>query len=313
MTRTDRFARPRVAVLGATGCVGRQVCAAFADADYEVIAVARRFAPQIARYRYRSLDVGNPDVPRLADMLAAERVKVVVNATGGWGSTEHEMTYSHVDLVKRLIEALTEVPERPRLVHVGTIHEYGPVAPGTAIDEHVVPAPRTMYASTKLAGSEAVLRATEAGDIDAVVLRLVNVFGPHPSPESFLGSLSARLRAVSPGQQLELSIAEARRDYVDARDAAEAVLRAAHARVTGEVINVGRGEAIELRELVYALVTAAGLEPSAVRELGSTVTSKGGDWTQASITKARAVLGWEPERTVTESVRAMLGAAEVPA
>ncbi|MCP3800850.1 NAD(P)-dependent oxidoreductase [Allokutzneria sp. A3M-2-11 16] len=311
MTITDRFARPRVAVLGATGCVGRQVCAAFADADYEVIAVARRFAPQIAGYRYRSLDVGGADVPRLAEMLTAERAQVVVNATGGWGSTEREMTYSHVDLVERLVEAVAEVPQRPRLVHVGTIHEYGPVAHGTVIDETVVPAPRTMYARTKLAGSEAVLRATAAGDVDGVVLRLVNVFGPHPSPASFLGALATRLRTVSAGQQLELSIAEAQRDYVDARDAAAAVLRAAHSGVVGEVINIGRGTAIGLRELVYALVDAAGLDAGAVRELGTAVTSKGGDWTLASTAKARELLGWTAAVPVAESVRAMLGALPV--
>ncbi|GAA4016740.1 hypothetical protein GCM10022247_44890 [Allokutzneria multivorans] len=313
MTITDRFARPRVAVLGATGCVGRQVCAAFADADYEVIAVARRFAPQIAGYRYRSLDVGGADVPRLAHMLTAERVRVVVNATGGWGSTEQEMTYSHVGLVKRLVEAVAEVPQRPRLVHVGTIHEYGPAAPGTVIDEDVVPAPTTMYARTKLAGSEEVLRATAAGDVDGVVLRVVNVFGPHPSPASFLGALSAKLRTVSPGQPLELSIAEARRDYVDARDAAEAVLRAAHAGVTGEVINIGRGSAIDLRDLVYGLVEAAGLDAGAVRELGAQVTSKGGDWTLSSTDKARELLGWRAAVPVAESVRAMLGALPVSA
>ncbi|MEE3921323.1 NAD-dependent epimerase/dehydratase family protein [Micromonospora sp. BRA006-A] len=52
----------RVAVMGASGCVGRQVCAAFAHAGHPVVAVSRRPASHLAAYRFRSLDLAS--VPR---------------------------------------------------------------------------------------------------------------------------------------------------------------------------------------------------------------------------------------------------------
>jgi NDP-hexose 4-ketoreductase len=313
MSTIDRSVRPRVAVLGATGCVGRHTCAAFANEDYEVIAVARRFAPQVAGYRFHSLDIADMDSLAIADLLNAERVDVVVNASGTWVGGEKEMQYSHVRLVERLTGGVAAMRSRPRLVHIGTIHEYGPVSADTPIDERTVPDPQTLYGRTKLAGSEAVLQATEAGRLDGVVLRLVNVFGPDPSPDSFLGSLSASLRTADPAVGLDLTIADVRRDYVDVRDAAAAVVRAAHAPITGCVINIGRGEALSMRELVYAMVATAGLPRAAIREQSSPVQSKGGDWTQAAVMRARDLLSWAPRHTIAESIKAMLDTAVRPA
>ncbi|MEU6024247.1 NAD(P)-dependent oxidoreductase [Micromonospora sp. NPDC047134] len=295
----------RVAVMGASGSVGRQVCAAFSRSGQSVLAVARRPADHLSAYRFRSVDLGAETPEHIAEILVAESADVVVNATGGWGTTEQEMEYAHVVLTGRLVEAVALVPRRPRLVHVGTIHEYGPVPEGTLIDEKIEPAPQTPYARTKLAGSEAVLHAARDGRIDGVVLRAVNLCGPHPAPPSFLGYLHRRLREATDGATLELSIADARRDYLDVRDAAEAVVLAATAPVTGQVINIGRNEAVDLRELVALFIAAAGFPQDRLRVLDRQVLSKGGDWTRADIRLAQQVLGWRPRISLAESMGAM--------
>ncbi|ASR39075.1 NAD-dependent epimerase [Prauserella marina] len=295
----------RVAVLGATGCVGRQVCAAFTRNGDHVLAVAREYADHVAAYDFRSIDLGAEPPERIAGTFADERVDVVVNATGGWGTTEHEMRYAHVQLVERLVEAMALVPSRPRLVHVGTIHEYGPVIDGTLIDENTEPAPETLYARTKLAGSEAVLRAARADQVNGVVLRSVNMCGPHPPGPSFLGFLRSRLReAATDRSTVELTIAPAKRDYVDVRDVAEAVALAARAPVAGQVINIGSAEATEMRDLVTRFVTAAGFPPDRVRFLDNPVLSKGGDWTRADIRLAGKLLNWHPRISLPDSLRA---------
>ncbi|MGW6458107.1 NAD-dependent epimerase/dehydratase family protein [Streptomyces sp. NPDC055078] len=294
-----------VAVLGATGCVGRQVCAAFSRAGHQVLAVARRPAPHTAAHPFVPFDVAAAEPAEIAGLLASKGVGVVVNATGGWVVTEEAMHHAHVRLVDRLVAGVAEVPWRPRLVHVGTIHEYGFVPSGTSIDESVPPRPSTPYARTKLAGSQAVLAAARVGDIDGVVLRAVNVCGPHPSEASFLGDVLRRLRALSPGERLELMIADAARDYIDVRDVASAVVRAAGAAASGAVFNIGRGEAPTMRELVSTLVEVAGFPPDTVKETGGPVQSKGGGWTRADIRNATRLLGWRPEFGLRESLRAM--------
>lgn len=56
---------------------------------------------------------------------------------------------------------------------------------------------------TKHAGSEAVLAATRAGDADRVVLRAVNVCGPHTTEASFLGAVMARLSDATEEEGIE--------------------------------------------------------------------------------------------------------------
>ncbi|MFF4159680.1 NAD-dependent epimerase/dehydratase family protein [Streptomyces sp. NPDC001678] len=301
---------PRVAVLGATGCVGRAVCAALARSGYGVLAVARSFRPAVAGHPFVALDVAAAHPEELSDLLERYGVTAVVNATGGWGTTREEMEYAHVLLVERLLRAVALMARRPRLVHMGSIHEYGPVPFGTAIHEGVVPRPATAYARTKLAGSTAVLEAARAGEADAVVLRAVNVCGPYTTPASFLGGVVERLRALPPGAVLTLSIAEARRDFVDVRDLAEATVLAVPAPVAGRVVNIGRGVAVGMRELVALLVAEAGLPPGTVRDEGGSVDSKGGGWTLADTRLAAELLGWRARTGLAGSLRAMWDARE---
>jgi nucleoside-diphosphate-sugar epimerase len=293
-------------VLGATGCVGRHVCAALAARSHTVLAIARRPVPDIAsKYRFCSMDIASIDAPQVASALVEEDVDIIVNATGSWSSNEEDLRYAHIQLVERLLAVVALMPTTPRLVHIGSVHEYGPVPAESSVQEDTATAPKTVYAKTKLIGSELVLDTCAAGDVDAVVLRVANVYGPHPAPESFLGALVEKLRTADPITGLELSIADARRDYVDVRDVAEAVVLAAKRPVTGQVINIGRGVAVSMRELVYALIDAAGLPKSAMHESALEVQSKGGNWTRVDTTHARQMLGWQSRFTLPESVGSM--------
>ncbi|MFE0038596.1 NAD-dependent epimerase/dehydratase family protein [Streptomyces sp. NPDC059015] len=310
MTSRDAIRPGTVAVLGATGGLGRQVSAVFSRAGHEVLGVARRPAPHTAGRPFVPLDVASADPAEITGLLASRHVDVVVNVAGGWVVTEEAMHHAHVRLVDRLLAGVAALPTRPRVVHVGSIHEYGFVPHGSGIDESVTPDPSTPYARTKLAGSQAVLDAARAGDVDGVVLRAVNVCGPHPSEASFLGAVLQRLRGAVPGEALELVIADAARDYIDVRDVASAVLRAADAASTGAVFNIGRGEATTMRELVTTLVAVSGFPPETLKETGGSVESKGGGWTKADIRHAQRVLGWHPVIGLRDSLRDMWEAAD---
>ena len=295
----------RVAVLGGTGSVGRQVCAAFAEQGHSVVAVARRPAPQAAPYRFVPLDLVATGGAALAEVLAREGVDTVVNAFTGWGATDAEMHLLNVRPVEHVVDALRRLPGRPRLVHIGTLHEYGPVPEGSRIHEKLPPAPDSPYARTKFAASRTVLDAAEADGVDGVVVRLANTLGPHPAAETFLGSLARRLRETDLSGGIELTISDARRDFVDVRDAAAAVVRAAVLPEVPRLLNIGSGNAVSIRSLVRELLRTAGLPADTVRETGGAVHSHGGDWTRADIALATAALDWRPRFTVGESMAAM--------
>ncbi|SEF65376.1 Nucleoside-diphosphate-sugar epimerase [Thermomonospora echinospora] len=306
-----RPAGGRVAVLGGTGWVGRFICAALAERGQDPLVVARNRVPHVAGYDFRSIDLVTADVGTLAKVLRTEGVDIVINATDGantndgWDRTEAELRRANAEAVHRVLGAMAELPWRSRVVHIGTIHEYGPVGVGTPVAESVTPRPVNAYARTKLAGSVATLEAVREGVVDGVVLRLANVCGPHPSPASFPGKLLSLFREAAAGGRVELSIADARRDFVDVRDVADAAVKAAEASVTGRAVNIGSGMAVEIRDLVAHLAEAAGVPPDAVKETGAPVPSLGGDWIQADIRLAARVLRWRPHIGLAESLRAM--------
>lgn len=311
-------AAPRVVLLGATGWVGRHLCEVFDQRGYHVVAVARSPAPHVTGHEFWPFDLAGADSGAMAVLLRHAGAEVVVNATDaanstdGFARTDEEFAHFHITVVRRLVHAMATLPHPSRLVHLGSILEYGPLPPGQLTHEAVDPRPVGCYARTKLAGSQIVLDAARAGLIRGVVLRLVNVCGPHPSPATLPGKLLGQLRrAAADGGGVELNIAPDRRDFVDVRDVARACLLAAQASVTGQAVNIGSGTAVALRELVELFVAVAGLPPDAVRERADGVAGlSAASWIRADIRLAARLLAWRPRIGLAQSLRDAWEAAD---
>ncbi|MHB6904262.1 NAD-dependent epimerase/dehydratase family protein [Streptomyces sp. DB-54] len=307
---------PGVVVLGGSGCIGRHICAAFAHHGYRVTVVARTPAPHLAQHAFHPLDLLTNPTDALTDLLTETGAHVVVNATDMAGATDvtsaadggaqraTELLAANAGLSHTLIQALQQCPKPPRLVHIGTIHEYGPGQPGIPLAEDHTPRPTNAYARAKLAGSQAVLAAAHTGTLDAAVLRLVNTAGPYPTPASFPGKLLPRLRAAAhTGAPLTLDVAPAMRDWVDVRDVAEAAVQAARRPLPKRVFNIGSGIAVPMRELVTHLLAAADLPATAISEDPGTVHSLGANWVQADIRRARTLLHWQPRIPLRQTLK----------
>ncbi|MEV7185710.1 NAD-dependent epimerase/dehydratase [Kitasatospora sp. NPDC093102] len=304
--------RRSAVVIGGTGSLGRHVCAALLRAGTSrVTAVARHEGPVAPGARLLTADLLGGDDRALGELVADG--DVVVNAAGaGWSGTPEHMVAAHTALVDRLLRL---VPPRTRLVHLGTVHEYGEISSRDAADEHHPERPSTPYGRTKLIGTRSVLAAAAQGRNDAVVLRITNVCGPGAPAASFLGSLIERLRQLPPGASLDLALTSDRRDFVDIRDVADAVVRAATAPVNGCVINIGRGVVHDVATVAGMVITAAGLPRHRVRM--RTAEASGGPggqgaWTKVDVRRAHALLGWSHATDIQDSLRDQWEAAVPP-
>ncbi|MBB1252292.1 NAD-dependent epimerase/dehydratase family protein [Streptomyces alkaliterrae] len=283
-----------VLVLGATGFVGRHVCAAFTAAGHRVVAVARTAVDGLAAARFTPLDLARTPAEDVARLLEEERIDVVVNCIGSiWGAPPEKMVERCTAPTLRLLEALAVTSRRPRLVQLGSVLEQG--SP-----------PATAYGQAKLAATEAVLRADARGEVDALVLRVANAAGPGTPEISLLGQVAARLKeAAGRGESalVELTALRAHRDYVDVRDVADAVLAAAGSTATGEVVGIGRGEAVPVRSLVDDLIRISGVPARIVEREAGPARPRTDDWIQVDVTPARRVLGWRPRRSLEDALR----------
>ncbi|GAA5062165.1 dTDP-6-deoxy-L-talose 4-dehydrogenase [NAD(P)+] [Thermocatellispora tengchongensis] len=298
----------RVMVLGGTGFVGRHICDAFAAAGGEVLATGRRPPPARFAHPFLRLDLSALSASALAATLEEVRPRVVVNAVGSiWSKTEPEMWPAVTLPTLSVVEAMGLMTHRPRLIHLGSVLEYGSGGAGMTVGAHTAAVPTSEYGKAKLAATEAVVAAARTGGVDAMVLRVANCAGPGTPQISLLGQVAEHLLAAAGGgtATVRLSPLRAHRDYVDVRDVADAVALATAAPVCGEVVDIGRGEVVAVRSLVHLLIELSGI-PARLLEVEAGRTTKAGsdeDWLQVDISRAAELLGWRPRRTLRESVR----------
>ncbi|NKI45074.1 NAD-dependent epimerase/dehydratase family protein [Streptomyces physcomitrii] len=304
----------RVLLLGATGFVGRHVGAALEAAGYEVLAVARRPRKTPASWRLYLMDLASHGPEALTSLLDEERPVAVVNAAGEvWSSSVGGMRLGNQLLVDRLLAGLARSRVRPRLVQLGSVHEYAPQPARVRLSESSAERPTTDYGRSKLEGTQAVLRAAAEGATDAVVLRLSNVIGAGTPAGSLLGHVAGQLLAAPPGTTAEVRVSPLRssRDFVDAKDVSRAVVAAMRVPgAAGRVVNIASGSSQHVRDMVDLLIGISG-RPARLVESSLTgvrpVTDT--DWMGVDISRARELLDWTPGRTPRDMIADMWHAA----
>ena len=179
---------------------------------------------------------------------------------------------------------------------------WDPVAPdGTPLtpaptDEQKPVDLASIYALTKYAQERAVLIFGEAYGVDAVALRLFNVFGPGQALSNpytgVLANFASRLINGQPPMIFEDG--RQQRDFVHVRDVARAFRLALEQRsAAGHVINVGSGNAYAIADVATMLANAMGVPHLSPDIMGK---ARSGDIRNcfADISKARELLGFEP-------------------
>ncbi len=163
----------------------------------------------------------------------------------------------------------------------------------------------SIYALTKYAQEKQVLIFGEAYEIDAVALRLFNVFGAGQALSNpytgVLANFASRLANNQPPTIFEDG--EQRRDFVHVRDVALAFrLALEQPQARGHVINVGSGQAYTIAEVATLLAEAMGV-PEIKPEILNKARS--GDIRNcfADISKARELLGFEPRFRLEKSLQ----------
>jgi len=297
--------RERLVVLGASGFLGRHVRHRARAAGLDVVTAGRSPLPDSPAHCL--VDLAAQDPARLAGTLTTLAPDVVVNCAGVTSGPPEALAEVNVTGTYDLVRALLLAGRPARLVHLGSAAEYGPGRPGTAVDESARPRPASAYGATKLAGTHLVELGRAAG-LDAVVLRVFNPVGPG-APDGILpGRLVAEFRrALSEGSEVRLGPLDAVRDFVDARDVADAVIAAAltplrWAELPSGVINVASGQGRPARTLARELAAISGYDGPVHEDHGGSPRSAAPSWQQADIGLARQVLGWQPRRDLAESL-----------
>ncbi|HWE36093.1 MAG TPA: NAD-dependent epimerase/dehydratase family protein [Isosphaeraceae bacterium] len=182
---------------------------------------------------------------------------------------------------------------RARLVLAGSAAELGPVpVEDLPIVEDKPCRPAGPYALSKWCASRLALAASKP--LEVVVARLFNPIGPGLPASQALGRYARDLAAPGPDPVLlTVGDLDSRRDFLDVRDAAAALVALARRGRPGQVYHVGTGRSRRVGDGLDALIRLSGrrvvLEPHAHHAGPSSPADS-----RADIRKIVAETGWRP-------------------
>lgn len=254
-------------------------------------------------------DIGEPDTFRDAIRSA----DIIYNLAGEI-SHLHSVWLPERDLQintvaqLRFLEACRRENRGVRIVYAGTRQIYG-VPDYLPVDENHPVNPVDFNGVHKYAASQYHLMLTRTGDLDAIVLRLTNVFGPRMALNApCQGFLGTYVRRTLFGQPLEV-FGDGRqlRDPVYVDDVVDAFLLAAtELRPPSRTYNVGGPVAISLNEIACAMAELGGAPRPVFREFPSerAAIDIGSYQTDSSLIAAE--LGWTPKVSFREGMERTL-------
>ena len=215
---------------------------------------------------------------------------------GSWGRAFPTYVERNVIATQRLLEEAATAGVR-RFVYASSSSVYGP--DHRPLVESMVPRPLSPYGASKLAGEVLVGAYAQERGLSTVSLRFFSVFGPRQRPDMaphrFIECLLDRrpLPVYGDGRQA--------RDFTFVGDVVAATTAALTAALpTATVLNVARGESVEVNELIAILAEELGVEPVIEHR-----PPRVGDAprTEGCADAARTLLHWVPATDLREGLR----------
>jgi UDP-glucose 4-epimerase len=199
----------------------------------------------------------------------------------------------------------------PRFVYVSSSEVYGgtqtaPIRSDRISEDH--PAfPCTVYGGSKLAGESYARAYFHTYGYPTVVVRPFNTYGPRSHHEGDSGEVIPKflLRCLAGRPMVVFGDGSQSRDFTYVSDTARGILMAGeHPDAVGETINIGTGTDVTIRDLARLVARETGRPDAAIEH----DEPRPGDVYRliADVSKARALLGFTPDVSMSEGLRRLL-------
>lgn len=196
-----------------------------------------------------------------------------------------------------ILEAVLRAKVKARILVVGSSEEYGLVYPDEVpVHESQPFRPMSPYAVSKIAQDMLGLQYFLSEGLDVVRVRPFNHIGPRQRLGFVVPDFAKQIAEAEAGlcaPVIRVGNLRAKRDFSDVRDVVRAYVLLMEKGESGEVYNVGSGQAHEVQELLDVLLSLARVrirvEQDPERMRPSDIPAVVADYT-----RLRECTGWEP-------------------
>lgn len=298
----------RTLVTGGTGFAGRHLVATLRERGNEVTVAGHSRDGNGVDY---ILDL--QDSESVTELVASARPRIIYHlaAVAFVPDAIHDpmRTYEVNTMgTARLFEAIRNVyvhQAPPRCIFISSAEVYGARVPNEyPLRETLTAQPITPYAASKFAGEAIALAAWRTFGIPVIVTRAFNHIGPGQSDRFAIPSFANGLAAISRGAEPVLLVGNlaSKRDFLDVRDVVSAYVALADDGLEGESYNVCSGRPVSMTEILRQLIAVANVAVD-IREDSDLLRPTDNPLSYGDNTKLRAMTGWRPRFTLTQSLQ----------
>jgi nucleoside-diphosphate-sugar epimerase len=284
---------PKLLVVGGNGFIGRHIVMHAYELGWQVTSLSLN-VPVKKEYQgvcYLGADIS--DKESLSKALTQNSFDYVVNCGGYidhslYSDTGRNMIDCHFTGVLNLVEIINKEHIKT-FINIGSSDEYGDLmAPQNELKRE---SPISPYSLGKLASTHFLQMLWRTENFPSVTLRLFLTYGPGQNYHRFLpqiikGCLDDNSFPVSAGEQL--------RDFCYIKDTVIAIFTAMNCEeARGEVINIASGQPVAIRSVIATVRKLIGKGDPKYGEIA--YRSNENMELYADISKAKALLNWEPK------------------
>jgi len=297
----------KVLVTGANGFVGNHLVRELADAGYEVVGVGGPKLPGMkdpeGLTEYLVVDLNNPEEVAQIDFTNVTGVIHLAGMAAVGPSFDEPLKYVcvNVGLEVNLFEEATKQGQKPKFVVISSGALYDPKAtmPITELSSVLSNSP---YAVSKI-GQEEMGKYYATRGFEVVIARPFNHIGPGQNLGFLVPDFTKQVVDAERGECEKIMVGnlEAKRDYTDVRDIAQAYRLLLEKGKSGETYNICSGTSRSGQEMLDLIREKAGssvpVEQDPTRMRPSDTPDIFG-----SHEKLTADTGWQPEIPLDQTI-----------
>lgn len=219
------------------------------------LAEAMRRFPDLRFYQEDTCDFG-----KMQSICSSEEIEIVFDLATIPLPASLEKPYWSSDQILRMAMNWCELCREGAfrtLIHCSTSEVYG-TASYVPMDENHPLAARTPYAAAKAGGDLLLSSYQRSFDIDALIVRPFNTYGPRQNDQNYAGIIPLTMRRILSGKAPVIyGDGRQTRDFTFVTDTVAGIVQASkHVGSRGRAVNVASQNEISILELVQTIVDA---------------------------------------------------------
>lgn len=300
-------------VTGGAGFIGSHLCESLIARDEQVICIDNfdtYYDPKRKRSNIKAL-LGQPgftlieadvrdskEIARIFKNYRPERVAHLAALPGVRASVERARDYVDVNL-----NGTISVMDAARMIGVenfvlaSTSSVYGSADVVPFKEEQITNKPLAPYPASKKGAEVMAYAYHNMFGMNITVLRLFTAYGPRVRPDMMSYIV---INNIVKGEEITLfDNVEMKRDWTYIDDVCTGVVFAIEKPLGYEIINIGRGEPVKLRDFIKIIEELVG-KPAKIKILPTPASEP--RITFANINKAKQLLGYRPQTSIREGL-----------